>query len=244
MMSKLSFFVAVVAALMVLLPGPLYKYDWVALGPAFTSLRFGVYVGFASLALLIIQLLFFRKTLSLPFSVLSVACIAFSVGMPLAMKNKASSVPPIHDITTDIARPPEFFAVLPERADARNPSGYAGQDVALQQQKAYPDLDSQQFDVSAKAVQQAAKIVIDSFGWELHANSKGYNLEATHESAWFGFKDDVVIRIEEQDGQTTVDVRSKSRVGRSDLGANAERIRAFQKALSKEIATNVNKNAS
>lgn len=230
-MSRLSFFVAFVAALMVLLPGPLFKYDWLALGSAFASLRFGVYVGFAALALFVIQLLFFRKTLSLKTGVLSLACIGVAVGVPLAMKSKASSVPPIHDITTDIVRPPEFFAVLSKREGAMNPAKYAGEEVALQQQKAYPDLDSQQFDLSAESVQQAAKSVINGFGWTLHADSKEYNLEATHQSVWFGFKDDIVIRIEEKNGRTIVDVRSKSRVGRSDLGANASRIKVFQDAL-------------
>jgi uncharacterized protein (DUF1499 family) len=243
-MSKLSFLVAVVAALMVLLPGPLFKYDWLALGPAFASLRLGVYVGFAALAVFVVQLLFFRKTLSLLVGVLSLACIGLAVGVPLAMKSKASSVPPIHDITTDIARPPEFIAVLSEREGARNPAEYAGEDVALQQQKAYPDLDSQQFDLSAESVQQAAKSVINGFGWTLHENSKGYNLEATHQSTWFGFKDDIIVRIEEQNGRTVVDIRSKSRIGRSDLGANASRIRSLQDALASAVEEKMSETSS
>ena len=52
-------------------------------------------------------------------------------------------------------------------------------------------------------------------------------LEATDTTFWFGFKDDVVIRIQSTGGNTLVDVRSKSRVGESDLGANANRIEKY-----------------
>ncbi|MGB5145826.1 MAG: DUF1499 domain-containing protein, partial [Porticoccaceae bacterium] len=54
-------------------------------------------------------------------------------------------------------------------------------------------------------------------------------IEATETSFWYGFKDDVVIRIAGDDRESRIDIRSKSRVGKSDLGKNAERIRAFQK---------------
>jgi uncharacterized protein (DUF1499 family) len=54
-------------------------------------------------------------------------------------------------------------------------------------------------------------------------------IEATETSFWYGFKDDVVIRVTGVDRESRIDIRSKSRVGKSDLGKNAERIRAFQK---------------
>ena len=77
--------------------------------------------------------------------------------------------------------------------------------------------------------------MISDFGWSKAEGSAPNALEATHETFWFGFKDDVVIRVIESGDSTLVDVRSKSRVGRSDLGKNAERIRDFQAALAKKL---------
>ncbi len=56
-------------------------------------------------------------------------------------------------------------------------------------------------------------------------------LEATDRSAFFGFKDDVVVRVRASDAGSRLDVRSKSRVGLSDVGANARRVRAFLKLM-------------
>jgi len=53
-------------------------------------------------------------------------------------------------------------------------------------------------------------------------------IEATDSTFWFGFIDDVVVRLTpETDGGTRVDVRSVSRVGLGDAGANARRVRNF-----------------
>ena len=235
-MIKATSLVALIAALMVLLPGPVYKYGLLELGPAFMGLRYGVYVGLLAFVLVIIQVLFFRKSLNWFATVFAVVCIAISIGIPVSMKNKASAVPAIHDITTDLINPPEFVAVLTDRQGASNPAEYAGEDVAKQQREAYPDLTAQTFSASEQQVKAAAQAVVKDFGWQIHSNAQGYNVEATHQSAWFGFKDDVVIRIVSKEGITRVDVRSKSRVGRSDLGANAERIKQFQIALAKKLS--------
>ena len=56
-------------------------------------------------------------------------------------------------------------------------------------------------------------------------------LEATARTRWFGFRDDVVVRVRPDGAGSRVDVRSVSRVGRSDLGTNARRIRGFMDAL-------------
>ena len=56
-------------------------------------------------------------------------------------------------------------------------------------------------------------------------------IEATDQTRWFGFKDDVVIRVTEADGGSRVDIRSKSRIGRNDFGTNAKRVRAYSRKL-------------
>jgi len=57
-------------------------------------------------------------------------------------------------------------------------------------------------------------------------------IEATATTRWFGFKDDVIVRIRPEAAGSRVDVRSVSRVGRGDLGANAARVREFLAKLS------------
>ena len=101
-MKHLVTLVGLIAFLMVVLPGPLYKFNIVELGTAFAGFRLGVYVGGAALALLLVQVLFMRKTVSLASAVITVIFAAVAIAMPLNMMNTAKSVPPIHDISTDL----------------------------------------------------------------------------------------------------------------------------------------------
>jgi uncharacterized protein (DUF1499 family) len=144
----------------------------------------------------------------------------------------ARTVPPIHDITTDTADPPRFVAVVPLRKDALNPIEYGGPEIAAQQQRAYPDLHPVTLpDPPARAFEHALAAA-RAQGWEIveAAPAEG-RIEATDTTRWFGFKDDVVVRVRMAENGSRLDVRSLSRVGRSDLGKNAARIRAFLRAL-------------
>ena len=154
------------------------------------------------------------------------------MGIPWSWKHTVSEVPPIHDISTDLVTPPEFSAILPLRKDAPNPATYGGVEIAAQQREAYPDLTSLVLERSTDHVFAQTLDVIDHIGWELVDSSMPEGrIEATDTTFWFGFKDDVVIRITPSNGGSKVDVRSVSRVGRSDVGSNAERIRAFFAAM-------------
>ena len=95
--------------------------------------------------------------------------------------------------------------------------------------KPYKPLDSLLVDAPREDVFAEAERIVLARGWEIVTNDKAAGvLEATHTSPWWGFKDDVAVRIREAEGNTTrVDVRSISRVGQSDLGANARRISEF-----------------
>ncbi|MEC8375018.1 MAG: DUF1499 domain-containing protein [Pseudomonadota bacterium] len=219
---------SIVGFLMVVLPGPLYQFAGVSLGTAFTSLRFGVYVGGAALILIILQVLINRKSVSWGSTFIYAAMALVAVGMPVSMMSKASAVPPIHDITTDVTNPPEFVAIAPLREGAPNPVSYEGGDVTKQQLEAYPEIKTQLLPQSINEVYIAAERTIDALGWERVTEGALPNtLEATDTTTWFGFKDDVVVRLTAQNDDTLVDVRSKSRVGKSDLGKNAQRIDAF-----------------
>ena len=150
------------------------------------------------------------------------------VGVPGAFLLSARGKPSIHDITTDPDDPPAFVAILPLRAGAANPPEYAGATAAADQRRAYPDIQPLSLRVAKEEAFDRALGAARALGWDVVADDRASGrIEAVDTTFWFGFKDDVVIRITEVpvDGGTRVDVRSKSRVGRGDLGTNARRIR-------------------
>jgi len=224
-MKYLLGFTSLIAILLVVLPGPLYKYNVLELGPAFTALRWGVYVGIATLVLFLVQIIFLRKNINWAIAGVSVLMAVVAIALPVSIMSKAKTVPPIHDISTDLSTPPKFIAIAPIRANAPNPVEYSGEETAQQQREAYPQLVTQKYTQNTDAVFGVALATVKDFGWTLvNADKSQGIIEATDSTAWFGFKDDVVIRITSEDNHTLLDVRSKSRVGRSDLGKNAERI--------------------
>ena len=236
-MKVLVSLVSLSAFLLVALPGPLYKYGVVDLGTAFTGFKFGVFAGIATLILLVLQILFKRKTVTLGSTIMALLLSTIAIAIPLSMLNKGKSVPPIHDISTDLVNPPEFVAIAPLRADAPNPVEYAGVEVATQQRAAYPELQTLNYPQSKSELVEATKQVIDHLGWQLvNIDANQGIIEATDRTMWFGFKDDVIVRITDNGSKRLVDIRSKSRVGGSDLGKNAERIHDFIEELDSILA--------
>ncbi len=169
--------------------------------------------------------------------------LALLAGLAVTANNglvigQASDAPAIHDITTDTDNPPAFVAILPLRQiDARNPPEYAGPAAAAAQKQAFPDLQPLQVSQPANVVFAAAKDVVTEKGWTLvDASEVEGRIEATAETPWVHFKDDVVIRILPGRDQTRVDVRSKSRIGRGDMGANARRVQDYLATLQSRLA--------
>lgn len=224
--------VSFIGFLLVILPGPLYKYGIVDLGTAFAGFTLGMMAGGAALIMLLLQALFKRQTLTLGSAIITVMFSAIAIIMPLSMLSKAKSVPPIHDISTDLKSPPEFVAIIPLRADAPNPATYAGEDTAEQQREAYPELQTLTYSQSKSQLVEAIEQAVNNLGWELvNIDANNGIVEATDTTVWFGFKDDIVVRINDDGSERLVDIRSKSRIGKSDLGKNAERIHALIKEL-------------
>lgn len=150
------------------------------------------------------------------------------LGLTLKWKHNLASVPYIHDITTDTENPPLFVAVLPLRVGAENAAEYGGPELAKQQHDGYPDLKpgsvSRPPDKAFPGALQAAR----DMGWKIVASDPGsLRIEATDTTRWFGFKDDVVVRLSPSPTGSRIDVRSVSRVGKSDVGTNARRIKAY-----------------
>lgn len=155
------------------------------------------------------------------------------IAVPVATIFPSVGAPPIHDITTDTGDPPLFDAIVAIRGDESNPLDYRGPELAATQRAAYPDLQPLVVGRPPGEVLDMAGAVAVELGWEVVATDReGGLLEATDTTYWFGFKDDVAVRLRPADaGATRVDVRSISRVGVGDLGANAARIRRFLDAL-------------
>ena len=162
------------------------------------------------------------------FALASIILALFVVGIPWQMKQRAQHVPPIHDITTDTANPPAFVAILPLRANAPNSIEYKGTEIAAQQKKAYPDLQPLSLNVPPDVAFQRALRAARNAGWDIvESRPDQGRIEATDTTLWFGFKDDIVVRVTSLDSGSRIDVRSVSRVGKSDVGTNASRIRNY-----------------
>ena len=157
--------------------------------------------------------------------------------VPWSRIQTAGEVPPIHDITTDTEDPPAFVDVVPLRADAPNPVEHGGAEVAEQQRAGYPDLETVGLTVAPDRAFAAALEAAREMGWEIVAAEPDEGrIEATATTFWFGFKDDVVVRVRPAPaGGSELDVRSLSRVGGSDLGTNARRIRAYLEVLDRRL---------
>ena len=156
------------------------------------------------------------------------------VGIPWQLKLTAQRVPPIHDITSDVENPPKFVAVVPLRRDASNPTDYGGPEIAVQQRAAYADLRPVFLDIPPEQAFANALAAARDMGWEIvEAQASDGRIEATDTTFWFGFKDDVIVRISAADQGSRIDVRSVSRVGKSDVGTNAKRIRAYLERLTR-----------
>jgi uncharacterized protein (DUF1499 family) len=135
--------------------------------------------------------------------------------------------PAIHDITTNTDDPPVFDVAAERRGADANSIDIKPEAIAIQRQH-YPDLATIQSSLSpSDAFSRAAEVAIE-LNWQIYNSDPRQGiLEAAYTSFWFGFTDDVVIRIRPTVNGTEIDLRSVSRVGRGDLGANAKRIRAF-----------------
>lgn len=227
----ITILLAVIALAMVVIAGPGSKYGWWPWETGFRLLKWGTYVGFvtAVAALVLVAMLALPRWRSRPWVPLVALILALlAIAPPLIMRNQAKEYPAIHDITTDAFDPPAFVALLPDRRKSPNGAAYGGPSIAAQQQKAYPDIKSLIVKTPPAETLQRAIDAARSLGWEVAASdAPGGRVEATATSSWWGFKDDVVIRVRPEGGGSRVDVRSVSRVGVSDLGANAKRVREF-----------------
>ena len=222
------------AAVVLLALGPIgWRAGWWHFRFAFQTLMpWAAYCGIAALTVSALALLLGRSRIEWRGG--AVAIVAFVVGLLIAYvpwhyDRLRQTVPPIHDITTDPDNPPAFTAVSAARtADGGNPVTYEGAKIAEQQRQAYPDIAPLDLVLPLEAAFNRALDAAQPMGWTIvAADDTASRIEASDRSRWFGFTDDIVIRITPGGSGSRVDVRSSSRLGRSDFGVNAARIRAY-----------------
>lgn len=228
-LARFALIIAVLAALMLLAAGPGTRLGLWEFGFGFTLMRYALFAGVGGAALAVVLLLVPKtRDGNAALLVATVLIGLVTAWVPWNGYRTVRSLPFIHDITTDTADPPQFVAVVPLRADASNPVEYPGEETAEQQRAGYPDLRPLELNQPADRTFEHALQASRNLGWEIvAADAADGRIEATDTTLWFGFKDDIVIRVAETASGSRLDIRSKSRVGRSDVGANAARIRKF-----------------
>lgn len=181
---------------------------------------------------------------------LSAAIFAGYIGYQVSV---AKSLPAIHDISTDLADPPQFVALqlradnwdaIPGADDGDMQGLSPRQRWALLHQEAYPDIRSVRVNMPVADVIAAADRLAQDRDWDVVAADQARGrLEATDTVSAFRFKDDVVLRVRPAAGGegSIIDMRSVSRVGQSDIGVNAERVRSFLSDLSGTTTTAANR---
>lgn len=183
-------------------------------------------------------------------AVIGIAIPGFALGRLGAMKATVAELPFIHDVTTDTQNPPAFgTAVMTERAKVEdvNTADYIGKKapaktadgkptqklVSVLQTKAYPEIRPLVLSETKDVVFGEALATAKSMGWAIKEEDLAAGrIDATDTTFWYGFEDDITIRLRESEGGgTIIDVRSLSRVGGSDLGKNADRVGEFLERL-------------
>ncbi len=218
---------------MLALSGPGYRMGWWGLQVGLLSMmRYAAYAGMAGAALGLVALVA-RRGVVLPGLALLLGIV--TAGIPWQWQRTAGQVPRIHDISTDTTTPPQFAAIVPVREAAKANSLEITADVLEQQKQGYPDIAPVTLAVPPAQAFERALALARTRGWEIvSGDASAGRIEATDTTRWFGFKDDIVIRIAATNDGSRVDLRSVSRVGRSDAGTNARRIREFVADLQKQ----------
>jgi uncharacterized protein (DUF1499 family) len=230
----IAFGLASLAAVVLGIAGPIYRLG-ASLATAYQIMRWAEYVGIAASLLAVgavIHTYRLRKWTATVVSVVALVIGLTAVAIPLAWQRRAQRLPSIHDVTTDLDNPPAFQAVLSRRAGAPNRLDRTPQ-LTLLQREGYPDLAPVTVPTSPAATFDRALAIAQSQGWEIVTADKSTGrIEATDTTRWFGFTDDIVVRLTPWGAGTRVDVRSAARAGAGDLGRNASRIRGFLAELS------------
>ena len=227
----IGFVLALLCAFAAVSSGLGYRFGLWHFRIGFQILKWSVFLSGATLIILLAGMFFIQSKTRMDSFVGFVGLIIclVMVYVPYSWKRTLDTHPYIHDITTDMLNPPHFVVVSGLRTAEHHSIDYDGLEVAEQQKKAYPDIKTLVVGAEPEIVLVEAADILTKMGLEIvGSDADAGRIEATATTLLYGFKDDVVVRISAGDaGTARVDVRSKSRVGKSDLGQNAKRIRQF-----------------
>ncbi|MGH8271849.1 MAG: DUF1499 domain-containing protein [Gammaproteobacteria bacterium] len=276
----LALVVGIVAVALLAVAGPLYRHGSITLGAAFDLLHKGFWVGIVAAAagvVGVIATLIARRYGAAVITLLALVLGVVAFGWPWMLLHEARAAPPIHDITTNPAAPPQFIALAAQRKSAPNGLDYAGSagnmgkhelgaltqffagpagraspghDAAVKacaswgsaclaavQQAYYPDIRPLLTpDTAPDKAYAAALAAAKAMGWKIAvADAASRHIEATATTSWFGFQDDVAIDVSPSGSGSVVNIRSESRLGLSDVGMNAKRVRAYLHRLQEQL---------
>ncbi len=234
-LARMAFIMACVAALIVAAAGPLHRFAGLPFEATFALFRYGLYVALAGTALGVATILPTRpgdRRRGFVAAFLAIAIGVAAAWMPVTLFLRAQQSPELNDISTDTANPPPLVATVPLRRGATNPPAWPGGHAPVLQRDAYPDIGPVVLAVPPAEAFKRVEAVAAAMGWDIVARvpTEG-RLEAVATTEWFGFRDDIVVRVRADGSGSRVDIRSKSRDGQTDLGVNARRIREFMMRL-------------
>jgi len=215
---RVTLALAVLAVLLLMISGPGTRAGLWPFRVGFGMFAGAMLVGLAAAGAAIVGLVLpLERERSGPLLVAALMLGAASAAVPLDYVRRVKTLPYINDITTDTERPPQFSP----------PRMYEGH-FAEFQRRSYPNLRPLELPLQPKQAFARAAEAARGYDWEITVlDESAGRIEAVVTTRWFGFKDDVVIRITPAGAGSRVDMRSKSRVGRSDVGTNAYRIEEF-----------------
>lgn len=237
--AKAAVWIVALAVLVLVVAGPGYRLGLLPLGPALLAMPAVTLAAAVALVLGMIGLFRRRGTGTASgrtvVAVVIAAALTLNGGLWLA---RTLTAPPIHDISTDLENPPAFDALVAVRAAAGavNPSDYVRESegpggpisVPDAQRAAYPEIGPLRLPLARNEALELAERAARDMGWEIVAvDGQAGRVEATDTTLYFGFKDDIVVRVRSDGDGSVLDVRSKSRIGLGDAGTNAQRIDVY-----------------
>ena len=160
-----------------------------------------------------------------------IAIALIGLALPLYYLSQFFLLPRLNDVETTPRQPMQFSQLAAQRPADANRIVEPDLAAAEIQEKAYPDLRPMELERSATETFDIVHEAVKRIGWTIVLNEppgeQPGRIEATDRTMIMGYTDDVLVRVTGDDTHAFIDVRSVSRYGMHDLGANADRIRAL-----------------
>lgn len=225
-MSRVAAWLGGIALLLFVIGPPLAHFGVTGPAAGFYTFGVGVLLGILTLIVSIIALIRGPNRLRALLGLLPALAI---IGVVFYVAQPSSNLPRINDITTDTENPPVFVHAKTLADNAARDMTYPGKEFARQQKQGYPDLAPLHLSIPPEQAFSRVQLAARSMpGWTItDENPQSLRLEGTETSELFRFVDDFVIEVRPANGGSEIQMRSKSRVGRGDVGANYKRIKAF-----------------